>query len=137
MESGHLSMPFWGIGRERGSRRPTGSRTTSPTSPAPCSTIARGRGAQLAAAILARFWSLYQHMDDPKLHDEHRRCCFLLGQRRSCARGFGACAPAPSISRPTSLVIERLTNPAAASPLRRGDHRPASPPILSASLCFT
>ena len=62
---------------------------------------------ELAAAILARFWSLYQHMDDPKLHDEYRRRCFLLGQPLIVRQGASRVrARAVDLTPDFKLVIE-------------------------------
>ena len=107
-ESGALRAAVHGHRRERTSRRPTGSRTTSPTSPGAVLDDRTGAvRCELAAAILARFWSLYQHMDDPKLHDEYRRRCFLLGQPLIVRRGLPRRARrAVDLTPDFKLVIE-------------------------------
>lgn len=62
---------------------------------------------ELAAAILARFWSLYQHVGDASFYDEYRRRCFLLGQPLVVSKGSSRVrARAVDLTSDFKLVIE-------------------------------
>lgn len=62
---------------------------------------------ELAAAILSRFWDLYQHVGDASFYDEYRRRCFLLGQPLVVRQGASRVrARAVDLTRDFKLVIE-------------------------------
>lgn len=62
---------------------------------------------ELAAAILTRFWSLYQHVGDASFYDEYRRRCFLLGQPLVVTRGSSRVrARAVDLTSDFKLIIE-------------------------------
>lgn len=62
---------------------------------------------ELAAAILARFWSSYRHVAEASFYDEYRRRCFLLGQPLVVRQGSSRVrARAVDLTRDFKLVVE-------------------------------
>lgn len=62
---------------------------------------------ELAAAIIARFWDLYQRIADASFYDEYRRRCFLLGQPLVVRQGSSRVrARAVDLTEDFKLVIE-------------------------------
>ena len=62
---------------------------------------------QLAAEMLARFWSLYESLPHRSFYDEYRRRCFLLGQPIVVARnGSRVRARAVDLTEDFKLVVE-------------------------------
>lgn len=62
---------------------------------------------ELAAALLVRFWNLYEHLEDRSFYDEYRRRCFLLGQPLVVRQnGSRIRARAVDLTEDFKLVIE-------------------------------
>ena len=62
---------------------------------------------QLAAEMLARFWSLYESLPHRSFYDEYRRRCFLLGQPLVVRQGASRVrARAVDLTEDFKLVVE-------------------------------
>ena len=62
---------------------------------------------KLAAEVLARFWDLYEHLDDRPFYHEYRSRCFLIGQPIVITRrGQRIRARAVDLTEDFQLVIE-------------------------------